>query len=130
MYHNIAIIKMPPVKVLLFRNERGECPILDWFDALPAKVGGKALDRIKELSDLGHELRRPQADYLRDGIYELRWRNQAVNYRNLYFFYGRSIVVTSHGLTKEDVVPVREIDRAVKNKKLFESNPHRFSGVL
>jgi hypothetical protein len=34
-------------------------------------------------------LRRPHADYLEDGIYELRWRNGTVQYRILYFFHGR-----------------------------------------
>lgn len=53
----------------------------------------KALDkcrvRIERLRDLGHELRRPEADLLRDGIYELRVRLGTLNYRMLYFFHGQ-----------------------------------------
>lgn len=130
IYRNIAIINMPPVKILIFKDEQGVSPILIWLDELPVKIKAKAFDRIEELAALGHELRRPRAAYLRDGIYELRWKNQSVNYRALYFFYGRSIAVVSHGLTKEDVVPSGEIDRVIKYKKLFESNPHSFSAVL
>ena len=44
--------------------------------------------RIELLADLGHELRRPAADYLRDGIYELRAKQGHVQYRLLYFFHG------------------------------------------
>jgi hypothetical protein len=44
--------------------------------------------RIERLRDLGHELRRPEADYLRDGIYELRVGLGSVNHRMLYSFTG------------------------------------------
>jgi hypothetical protein len=47
------------------------------------------------LEQQGHELRRPIADFLRDGIYELRPSVQGVNYRILYFFSGRNVVVVS-----------------------------------
>ena len=78
--------------------------------------------------ELGHELRRPEADLLRDGIYELRVRLGSVNYRMLYFFHGRVAAVVSHGLTKEKAVPAGEIDGAIERKKRFEAAPreHRF----
>jgi phage-related protein len=72
---------------------------------------------------MGHELRRPEADFLRDGIYELRVSLQGVHHRILYFFHGPIAAVVSHGLVKERVVPAREIDRAVERKKRFEANP-------
>lgn len=89
---------------------------------------------MKQLEDFGHELRRPIADYLRDGIYELRPSYQGVNYRMLYFFPKADkskranppkIVVVSHGLTKESEVPDVEIDRAIERKKMFEAHPKR-----
>ena len=79
----------------------------------------------KRLEDLGHELRRPEADFLRDGIYELRIGLQGLNYRILYFFHGREAVVVSHGLLKERVVPPRDIDQAVERKERFETDPKR-----
>ena len=79
--------------------------------------------RIELLAQLGHELRRPAADYLRDGIYELRAKQGHVQYRILYFFHGREVVVLSHALTKEDEVSRMDIERAVKRKKLFDANP-------
>jgi hypothetical protein len=60
---------------------------------------------------------------LRDGIYELRPSYQGVNYRILYFFMGRDVVVLSHGITKEGAVPATEIDRAIERRKRFEADP-------
>jgi phage-related protein len=79
------------------------------------------------LSELGHELRRPLADILRDGIYELRIRKGRVNYRILYFFHGRNLAILGHALTKEDKVPKADIERAIRRKKAFEENPAQHS---
>jgi phage-related protein len=82
---------------------------------------------LERLAQLGHELRRPEADYLRDGIYELRVGLQGINYRMLYFFHGREIVVISHGIVKERAVPPKEIEYALKNKAAYESDPEKHS---
>ncbi len=64
---------MPTVEVIFFQEAEGKKPpLIEWLDGLPAKARLKCLVRLKRLEDLGHELRRPEADYLRDGIYELR----------------------------------------------------------
>ncbi len=75
------------------------------------------------LAALGHELRRPHADLLRDGIYELRARVGRVNYRLLYFFHGRDVAVVAHGLTKEREVPDGDIERAIERKANYERSP-------
>lgn len=64
---------MPKTDVVFFKDEKGKVPVLEWLDKLPDKIEAKALVRIEELAQCGHEMRRPHADYLRDGIYELRW---------------------------------------------------------
>jgi len=46
--------------------------VLDWLDHLFKKIQAKAPVRIERLAEMGHELRRPEADYLRENIYELR----------------------------------------------------------
>ena len=79
--------------------------------------------RIELLAQFGHELRRLAADYLRDGIYELRAKQGHVQYRLLYFFHGRQVAILAHSLTKEDKVPDVDIERAIKRKKLFEARP-------
>ena len=63
---------MPTTRVVLFRETNGTVPLFDWFDGFPKKVVAKCLSRLERLRSLGHELRRPEADLLRDGIYELR----------------------------------------------------------
>jgi phage-related protein len=112
---------MPRTEVLIFA-EGGVAPLLQWMDGLPVKVRDKLLVRIERLAELGHELRRPEADFLRDGIHELRTSFQNVNYRILYFFHKQRAVL-SHGCTKEDVVPPKEIDTAVVNMQRFTKNP-------
>jgi len=76
---------MPRISVVFYQEDAQTVPVLDWLDGLRAKAQDKCRVRIERLRDLGHELRRPEADYLRDGIYELRVGLQGVNYRMLYF---------------------------------------------
>jgi phage-related protein len=91
----------------------------------PQKVQDKCIVFIERLEELGHELRRPQADYLRDGIYELRVNRQGINYRILYFFCEKMAII-SHGIVKQmSKVPDKEIDIAVKNKAKFLANPEK-----
>ena len=49
------------------------------------------------MKELGYELRRPEADLLRDGIYELRVSINHVQYRILYSFHAASDVDRSEG---------------------------------
>ncbi len=95
----------------------------EWMRSLPSKVAAKGVGRLERLAHLGHEMRPPEADYLEEGIYELRWRLQSVNYRVLYFFHGRDTVVLSHGFTKEDRIPPMEVDLALRHKAMFLRNP-------
>jgi len=115
---------MPKTEVLFFCEEDGSAPLLDWFDGLPPKAIAKCRVKIERLHELGHELKRPEADYLKEDIYELRTKLGSVNYRMLYFFHGKKAVVLSHGFTKQQAkVPAREIKSAVQRKKLFEADP-------
>jgi phage-related protein len=82
--------------------------------------------RIERLSELGYRLRRPEADYLRDDIFELRFRHLSVNYRVLYFFHGRKLVVLSHGISKQQsALPTREIEIAVERMNKFNGSPSK-----
>jgi phage-related protein len=121
---------MPRTSVIFYREPAGEVPVLDWL----AKLGrtnqqayAACVAAVQRLAEFGHELRRPQADLLRDGIYELRVRKGRVNYRILYFFHGREVAVLGHAITKEDVVPEIEIDRCLRRKRAFESDAERHS---
>ena len=115
---------MPKTVVVLYRDADGTVPLLDWFQALESKARAKCWVRLERLAELGHELRRPEADFLQDGIYELRAKHSGVNYRMLYFFHGRSIVVITHGFSKQRAqVPRREIALAIRRRSAFEEDP-------
>jgi phage-related protein len=120
---------MPQTKVVFYKEDDGTVPLLEWLDALQPKALDKCTVRIERLKEMGHELRRPEADFLRDGIYELRIGLQHVNYRILYFFHGRIAAVISHGLVKEDEVPPKEIEKAIEKKRKFELNPKAHTHV-
>ena len=78
---------MPKTKVVFYKEDDGTVPTLEWLDSLPPKALDKCVVRIERLGALGHELRRPESDYLRDGIYELRVGLQHMNYRILYIIF-------------------------------------------
>src|SRR5436305_14706921 len=114
---------MPETRLVLFQEADGSVPLLDWLEELPDKIKDKCVVRLRRLAELGHQLRRPEADFLRDGIYELRIGYRGVNYRMLYFFHGAVAAVVSHGLVKERVVPPVEIERAIRRMKRFVAEP-------
>ena len=116
---------MPRTTVVFYREDDGSVPLLEWFHGLPTRAQDKCRLRIERLAELGHELRRPEADYLRDGIYELRVALQGINYRMLYFFHGAIAAVLSHGIIKERRVPPREIEAAMRRKRKFAQDPIR-----
>ena len=108
---------------VIFYREGDTVLVREWLKTLPNKAQRKCLTYIAQLEMQGHQLRRPIADFLRDGIYELRPSCQNVQYRILYFFSGKGSVVLSHGITKEQAVPNAEINRAIERKRKFEANP-------
>lgn len=105
---------------------------MDWLAEIliaEPRAYQKSLQRILLLASLGSELRRPLADLLQDGIYELRIKVGRVNYRILYFFCGSNIACLSHGLTKGGVVPAGDIETAMERKKLVLGNLDRYTAV-
>jgi len=98
--------------------------MLDWFGELPPRARAKCRVLLGRLAETGHELRRPTAEYLGDGLYELRAKDLRVNYRMLYFFHQRWTTVLTHGFTKQTgAIPEREIELAQRRKHAFEADP-------
>ena len=126
---------LPPTTVVVFQDDDGTAPVALWLAELrrvEPRAFAKCVVRLERLRELGHELRRPEADALRAGIHELRARLGHVNYRMLYSIHGRVVAVLLHALVKEDVVPEAEIDLAVVRKNAFSRDPegHTFRGPL
>jgi len=109
------------VEAVFYVDARGREPVLAWIKRLKRKVQNKCLAKIIRLEEEGHSLSRPDAAYLRDDIYELRIASDRNQYRILYFFHGGKAVVLCHAfLKKKQQVPKKEIDKAVKLKKMHE----------
>ncbi|MFH0957770.1 MAG: type II toxin-antitoxin system RelE/ParE family toxin [Pseudomonadota bacterium] len=123
---------MPQTKVIFFRESSGRVPMIEWLNSIKKtpKARVKVIKLIQRLKEVGNELRRPESDYLREGIYELRIRHERINYRVLYFFSGQNVAVLSDGLVKKDVVPESDIKRAIERKQQFMRAPesHSFFG--
>jgi len=120
---------MPQTQLYFFADDAGIAPVHEWLKAVgekDLKALAICLAKIRLLSETGHELRRPHADFLRDGIYELRAKRGRVQYRILYFYHGQNIAVLTSGLIKKgSAVPPEEIDKAVRRKKQYEQDPHK-----
>jgi phage-related protein len=119
---------MPRTDVIFFRDLDGTVPCKQWLGRLyrsERKGAGKVVARMLLLAEGGYELRRPAADLLRDGIYELRARQGTVQYRLLYFFDSEkaNVAILVHGFIKQGArVPQADIELAVKRKLAYESN--------
>jgi hypothetical protein len=124
---------MPRTVILVYRDGPGSVPPLTaWLDGLKKterKAYVRCLGRIQDLARYGNELRRPTADYLRDGIHELRTKVGRVHYRILYFFCGKNVACLSHGFTKQGAVPDAQIDIAVERRALVLGDRNRFTQV-
>lgn len=119
---------MPRLTLLLFREQDGTVPLLAWLGRLQVESRVRCYVRLERLGVLGHELRRPEAEYLGEGLYELRAKCSGNNYRMIYFFHGREAIVLSHGFAKhQSRVPGRELAAAMKRRDLFLSDPNRYS---
>ena len=121
---------MPQTTIVFYKEEDGQVPVLAWLRALQRRdrrAYAACIARIQRLATMGHELRRPEADYLRDDIYELRARRGRVQYRILYFLHGQRLAVLAHALTKEGQVPPADVERAIRRKDAFAQDPENHS---
>lgn len=124
---------MPPTVVSFYQESPGAVPVWDMLQDLKKRDRegfAKCAAKIQRLEALGHELRRPEADYLEDGIYELRAKKGRVNYRILYFFHGKNVALLAHALTKEGDIPPADLTRAKNRKTAFARNPAAHTATL
>ncbi|HUW19883.1 MAG TPA: type II toxin-antitoxin system RelE/ParE family toxin [Sedimentisphaerales bacterium] len=72
---------MPRTRIVIYEEDDGQVPLLDWLDGLPPKIQDKCTAIVELLEERGYELRRPHCDSLKHGIRELRVRHGSVHYR-------------------------------------------------
>lgn len=105
--------------VLFFVDERGHKPITEFLQGLTRKENAKVGVYLKALKAKGHELRRPMAEYLGEGIYELRPGDK----RMFYFFYFRENAVVVHAIRKKtDRIPTGDLELCVRRKEMVEGS--------
>ena len=105
------------MNIWYFVDERGDSPVKEFIDELPIDEQAKVFAYIDELKKQGHNLRRPLADYVKDGIYELRPKAN----RLFYFFFLKENVVFVHAIKKKtNEIPEKDIALSLKRKKYIE----------
>lgn len=104
-----------------FEKENGRCPLQEFLDSLsPKKDLPFIMNAMNQLQELGNNLRRPHADLLEDGIYELRVKTQNGQFRFLYFFFNREKIIFTHGIKKKTKkVPPKEIELAKTYRSIY-----------
>ncbi len=104
--------------VYYFIDEDGCKPVKEFIDSLTEKEQAKVYAYIGELKKQGNNLRRPIADYLRDGIYELRPKDNRI----FYFFYLRDRAVLVHAIKKHvKKIPEYDLKLSIKRRVKIEA---------
>ena len=99
--------------VYFFVDKDGCRPVKEFIYSLTQKERAKVYAYIGELKKQGNNLRRPMADYLRDGIYELRPKDNRI----FYFFYLGDQAVLVHAIKKHvQKIPDKDLRLCIKRK--------------
>jgi len=107
------------MSVCFFIDDRGKNTVKEFIDKLPLKEQAKIMAYLDELKQQGHHMRRPMADYLGEGIYELRPHDNRI----FYFFFLKETAVLLHAIRKKtDKIPVRDMELCRKRKKQVEES--------
>lgn len=102
--------------VYYFVDKDGAKPVKEFINSLTDKEQAKVYAYITELKKQGNNLRRPMADYLEDGIYELRPKDNRI----FYFFYLRDRAVLVYAI-KKHVKKILESDLRLCLKRKIET---------
>ena len=89
------------MKVVFYKNEKGEEPAKEFLDSLDTKMRAKMTRTIYLLQENGNKLREPYTKSLRDGIFELRAKEGSDITRVLYFYVIGNKAVLTHGFIKK-----------------------------
>ena len=96
-------------QIIIYSNENGEMPFVDYLMGLPPKMKTKVLWAIELLKEKGTELREPYSSPLGYGLFELRIKFGSDIVRCLYFYHKEQIVILTNGFTKKtDKTPRKE----------------------
>ena len=104
--------------ICFFIDERSHNPVKEFIERLPLKDQSKIMAYLEELKKQGHRMRRPMADYLGEGIYELRPQAHRIFY---FFFLGENVVLLHAMRKKTDKIPQADLELCLKRKHQVEN---------
>lgn len=108
--------------VIYYKDLKGKSFVEDFIQSRSVNNQVKITSILEYLEEKGVNLPRPYADYLREGIYELRVKLSGDETRTLYFFCYENYIVLTHSFLKTtQEVPESEIKRALNIKADFLS---------
>jgi phage-related protein len=107
-------------EVEFFQHPGGRCPAHQFLSTLNEKTDLPYIEHIFSLAEqYGHRLPRPHSAPLREKICELRVKTRNGQFRFLYFFDHKKIIIT-HGFKKKTgKVPNSEIEKAIKYREMY-----------
>lgn len=113
IHHIRDTLDRTPCELVFYETKSGRVPALEFLRSQPKPVRAEAGWLLEQLQKYGNGLGRPVVAFLEDGLYELRLEVERNEYRLLFFFFGRKVVVVTHGFSKKTKrVPSAEIERA------------------
>ncbi len=105
--------------IYYFIDKRGENPVKKFIMDLSINERAKVFAYLNELKKKGSDLRRPLADYLGYGIYELRPKANRI----FYFFFLKDNAMLVHAIRKKtDKVPLKDLEMCIKRKSIAEGH--------
>ena len=106
-------------EIEFYRDHRGRCQVIDFLGRLQIRERAKVTKWIEMLERQGPDLPRPYADIIKGKIRELRIGFGTNEYRFLYFFCGKRIIITHGFIKKTDKIPVEDIETAERIMEVF-----------
>ncbi len=102
--------------IYYYKDIGGRDHIKNFIDSLDIHDQQKALAYIALLKEHGHNLRRPIADNIGNGLYELRPKGNRV----FYFFFLKDSAVLVHAIKKKtDEISKSDIQISLRRKNEF-----------
>jgi len=107
-------------KIIFYESDDGQSEVENFINSRSQSNRAKIYALLSFLEEKGPTLPRPYADFLQDGIHELRLKLSGNQVRILYFFcYKDFIILTNSFIKNTNKVPISEIKKAKKYKEIF-----------
>jgi phage-related protein len=98
----------------------GSSPVREFIDSLNDRSQRKFFFVKALLEEFGYRLPYPHVKYLRDSIFELRFKGIEGEIRVLYFFFQRGKVIFTNGFIKKSgKTPKNELSIAMSRRNEF-----------